>query len=181
MELQGTTSEALRRDCMARYFLPLATEVFARAPEAQSVIFAVAQYWDDEADDAAHAHIVICSTKDPQWPSCLTAEGNAFIEDNEAGVYGARHSELEAAARAAAYERSGWSSPWLDDNGQMITAFASYCLEGSSQEDDLDAAYVPYAIARRNDDGAVIEIVGKMLRPEWEDRFDVGYRAPEGP
>src|SRR5678815_5068666 len=47
----------------------------------------------------------------------------------------------------------------------MVRAFAPLCREAAHEDMDLVDAYVPYAIARRRDDGVAIELVGGHLRP----------------
>ena len=72
---------------------------------------------------------------------------------------------------------------YLDDNTDMIVAFASYCREVSDQEQPSWRSHTPYGLIRRPLDGELptFEVIGQMYRPEWEDRWDAverGYLMP---
>ena len=170
----GVTSATLRQAYMDRYFAPLAAEWFAEAPQLQSIVFAVAQYWDDEAADAVQCNLYYSAVRDPQWPAVIKETVTRCMYPTAlnrlltAEQYTRIHDRLRA---------RGAEITFPDHNGTMITAFAAYCVEGGNQEADDRHNYRPYAIARRGAAGAEIEVIGKMLRPEWENRFDVGWRA----
>lgn len=165
MSLDGVTSAELRERCMREYFSPLAKELFARLPEVQCVAYAVAQYWCDEAVDAVHEEFRTFLVRDPLPPyeseagDALRME-RAFPEcADDGGIYAFR---------------GRW--PRLLENTTAITAFASFCPEQGTIDDPSTLLSAVYALARRGAAGDIeIEVVGAMLRPEWEDRFDVGF------
>ena len=163
-EIEGQSSEELRRAYLADNFSAIAGAIFERVPDCHAIVLAVAQYWADEADDAVHAELVLSRDENPDWPAC--AANNPFADE-----FG-----LLTAINIWDLERE-MQLPMLDENSSMITAFASYCQEGSDQEMEVAQAYLPYAIARRTGQAnrVDIKIVGQMLRPQWEDRFDVGF------
>lgn len=144
---------------MSNCVLPTCLRIFEAHPTCQAIVFSVAQYWADEADDAVHDRFTLTTTPDPVWPRCL--------DDHEANF---------ADVGAYAYQNDLYG---LDDNSTMITAFASYCSETTNQESDYSESYTPYAIIRRAGDSAAVEIVGVMHRPDWEDAADVGYADEE--
>src|SRR5688500_6904735 len=77
--IEGSTSRELREKSMELRFRPLAERLFVEEPRAESVLYCIAQYWCDEADDAVHEEIVPCAVRDPApWPACL--EGNPFVD-----------------------------------------------------------------------------------------------------
>lgn len=164
----GETSRELREGYLERHFVPMARAIFERAPEVPCVGLAVGQFWCDEAEDAVHAEVVPFRQRDPSWPADHDEE---FVERVRSTF-----------AKDGGYYRFLSRLPELDDNGPMITAFAAFCPEDCDQEMPVTESSVLYALARRSDSAVVeIEVVGRMLRPEWEDRFDVGFDAPEDP
>lgn len=175
--ITGKTSAELREQCMRLRFVPLAQRVFDRFPEVRRVIYAVAQYCDDEAEDAVQERI--------------EADAGDAAADDAAAPSGGDPSGTTSGARLPSDDRRRLGIPssddvWglaadlpdLDANGSRITAFASYCPEEGRARFNFAATICPYAIARRGADGRpALEIVGVIVRPEWEDRFDVGHDA----
>jgi hypothetical protein len=179
-EITGTTSAELRRNMVEQSWRPAAARIFAALPEVQSVVFAVAQYWNDEAADQVHWRELPSLERDPRWPEMLTrplyeSEGDDFL----AAEFVRRLPPTPEGHPATDISDLTRPLPWLDED-KVITAFASCCTEGCHQEMSVAEAYRPYAIARRDgNQGVAIEVVGRVIRPEWEDRFDVGSLAPE--
>lgn len=157
---------------MHQRFLPFARRIFDLLPDVHSVVYAVGQYWNDEAADAVHEIMAPSLDRDPKWPEILRpplyeCEGFAWLADDV-------DARIPTPSGPGLF-RLGSEFPGLDDNGSMITAFAGFCPEGCDQEMPDGESHVPYAIARRGAGGAVdLQIVGVLSRPEWEDRFDVG-------
>jgi len=155
--LVGTTSEELRATYLAWRFEPIARLVFRAMPEVESVTVGFAQYWCDEAQDAVHAELALSPQRDPSW---LTDERSFPSE---------RSDQREQVLRTLLTENGLPSED--DDNATLIVAFASCCREMSSQDSEhID--YTPWAIARRGGDRPEVEVVGRVHRPEWEDRWD---------
>lgn len=162
--VEGETSAELRQNYLREGFAPTAAAIFAKYDNVQSVVLAIGQFWADEAEDAVHLDVIPCVVADPVWPSCLD-NNEQFAESDEGHHYLTYPREL--------YELEG-QFPGLDDNTDAITAFASCCHEISSQEEPITVTSRPYAIARRTDTGEVdVEVVGTVLRPDWEDIFDL--------
>ena len=63
----------------------------------------------------------------------------------------------------------------LDDNTDMIVAFASYSREVSDQEQPSWRSHTPYGLVRRPlaGESPAFEVIGPMYRPQWEDRWHV--------
>lgn len=165
-EIEGKTSAEMRERYLHEHFGPLARRYFEKDERVRSVILGIAQYWCDEADDAVHSIFVPCPDETPKpWPQCLSGNPYYSLEWGQTGVSWLDDWKEHQAMRD--------DLPFLDENESMIVAFASCVHETGSQEFDDAENYRPYAIARRSPAGAVdIEVVGKVLRPEWEDRFD---------
>ncbi len=151
---------------MTERFAPIAKETFARMPDVQCIAYTIGQYWCDEAEDAVHEAIVTFLEREPKWPQDFDQEADEARKDK---VF----ADLKFGFHDFIYR---W--PCLDENTSGITAFASHCAEEGDQEAPIDETHVVYAWARRAAGGEVaIDVVGTMLRPEWEDRFDVGFTA----
>ena len=146
---------ALRRAVLGRYER-YAARHFAGEPLLQSIGLFVAQYWNDNADDEVSFETVPSQLATPtltRWDDLDGTGDPVNLPDpdlrdrcakrcNDAlGIYG-----------CLAY----------------ISAFAAFCREGATQDDDPADAYVPYAYFRRVEGGVATEVVGVMVRP-WLD------------
>lgn len=175
--IEGKTSDELREAYLAHHFVPLCRRVFAKDGVVRSLILAVGQFWCDEARDAVHLYSFVSGDTTPKWPACLSDERFMIVDPSDPSSFGMlneRGSDLV-----------GWHAeedlPFLDENVGAITAFASYCLPGRDQEMPPSASLTPYAIGRRGSapNDVVVEIVGTVHQPQWEDRFDVGFDSPD--
>lgn len=146
----------MRRHFLRWWFQPRAALLLAE-PDVRSVTLAVAQYWDDEADDAVHAFVLASAAREPGWPVVRTVPS--------------------AEVRRALADLP----PLYSDNYDMIVAFAAYCRSGAHQEMRVAEAALPYAIARQGGAGVEIEVVGAVKQPAWEDRFLRPSRASRLP
>jgi hypothetical protein len=189
--LYGQTPRELRWMTLRWFVAPFARAVFHRVPAAQSIVFAVAQYWNDEASDAAHHVLVPTDQRDPSWPECLSYEHNKlvpvelpynFAALNEEEQQWAREEAIAQANDGANYSRYAiengehgtaftfvdalfGAGSFLDDNDTFPRAFASFCKPNASQGMDVRDAYTPYAIVRREARDVFVEIVGAPLNP----------------
>jgi hypothetical protein len=169
MLIEGTSSAELRDQCMRDRFAPIAKELFARMPGVQCIAYTVGQYWCDEAVDAVHEAILTFLERDPKWPQGFDEAGD---EARKKQAFG---------GESLGYYQFLDRFPCLDDNGTAITAFASFCSEMGDQEQPFSESHVVYAWARRGaGEDVAIDLVGTMSRPEWEDRFDVGFAIERG-
>lgn len=172
--IEGASSEELRQNYLRERAVPFAKLAFANDDEARSVLVVVSQFWNDEAVDAVHDELVISVRRDPTWP--LGEPDNPFyiVEDD-----GTCYFELsERGEKALGIEPGKWipDLPSLDENQSGITAFASFCRTGMHQEMLLEETGSVYAVIRRAEDAEPeVEVVGTMIQPGWEDRFDVGF------
>ncbi len=145
--LKGTTPAEMRDDAVHRIFKRSAQKTFDQYPDAKSALLSVAQYWNDEADDAVHDDVVYSRRHTPLFPhECESREGSG----PEFCWYCRRLPDNYL--------------PW-DDNGTAISAFEMFCREDCSQDMDVGEAYLPYAVLRRD---MSVEIVGRPVRP-WFD------------
>jgi hypothetical protein len=181
-------SRELRRRFEQEYALPLACAMFELEPRCQSVLVSVGQYWCDEAADAVHGEVLACIEPEPTWPEAAQARPGAIGDPELLALYlkeaerpdadgppglGDVQWSLHEQACQKAFEGKFFCV--LDDNSDMIVAFASYCREVSDQEQPRWRSHTPYGVIRRPADGEppVFEVTGQMHRPHWEDRWDV--------
>jgi hypothetical protein len=181
-------SRVLRQRFEQEYALPLARAVFELEPRCQSLLFTVGQYWCDEATDAVHSEAVACLERDPSWPLAGQARpgiiGDADVlaealetandpdSDGPSGLLDVQWSLLKKAHQQAFGQEYFCV---LDDNTDMIVAFASFCREVSDQEQPTWRSHTPYGVVRRPlaSEPPTFEVLGAMYRPQWEDRWDV--------
>lgn len=149
----------LRQKSIDGFIVPIVKANFNKYPQLKSAAILVAQYWNDEASDAVHQHIIYSVLDTPDFEAAARGEyGKDTVNLPSLG-------RLED--RAYSVERNGEEVYWLE-NLDAIPAFAAFCKEGSHQCMDTFEAYTPYAVLRRQEDDIDIEVVGKMLRP-WLD------------
>jgi uncharacterized protein (TIGR02996 family) len=146
------------RDHYLAHFRDTARDIFARRPELRSVVLAVSQYWNDEADDAVHDWIVASERELPLWPHLCNGDNydDTITIENVPG---------ESCTSCGSLLGEDGYLRWWHDNGAAISAFEAMCHEAGSQDfpDSLNA--LPAAIARRRGDAIEVELLGPVLRP----------------
>jgi len=186
-KLYGATPEEMRATCLRYYVEPLARMLFRPILAAQSLIFAVAQYWNDEADDAVHQLVVLCDHRDPKWPDCLSYANNKLVpielpynfdqlppEDQQwvRDEAIARASDVENYSRYSADEDPYGAAVrvaqqtlgvrgFFDDNDTLPRAFAPFSKKGVSHGMSVSQSYLPYAVVRREERGISTQIVAQ--------------------
>jgi hypothetical protein len=128
-----------------------------RDPTLQSALLLVAQYWDDEANDAVHCRLVLSTERVPD----LTRTSYAARNERSGRFEPSKGSRANMSV--SAYGLIDW-----DDNGDSIALFAAFTKESCHQNMGPLEAYSPYALFTRNAGGLRAEIVGHKLRP-WLD------------
>jgi hypothetical protein len=151
--------------------LPRLEGEMARDPALRSALFAVSQYWNDNANDEVHGVIVFSRDETPRWPHACPPYRERAVADPT------RDPTLSVASLPRT-DRCTWcakSDSWfsLDYEEPTWRAWEAYCHDWASQDTDSGAAYVPFVIVRRRgDDGSLEhEIVGDAIRP-WLDAPD---------
>jgi hypothetical protein len=135
--------------------IPLVQAAFERIPALHSAMFSVAQFWDDEADDAVHTDLMFSERSTPYletWdegdedsinlPTCATLL-RTFVD---------QHRGL------------------LDEgeNDANIPLFAAFTQEGVNRDEEKALVFSPYAVLRRTSASIDVQLVGTMHRP-WLD------------
>lgn len=157
-KLTPEQAEAGRQRYLRELVLPYVRRVLARHPDLRSAMLLVAQYWNDEADDAVHREVLFSVLDEPD----LEAARAADWERDEVNTPG-RHSSVLSDDLDDDEGLFGWN-----ENGEAISLFAAFCDEGCHQDMGYLDAYSPYALLRCIDGSIAIEVVGTMKRP-WLD------------
>ena len=157
----------LRREWTQGHLLPALQALFARLPALRSACVLVAQYWNDEADDAVHCAVVVSELDAPD----IAAASRAFeeIDDGDPVNLPTLHSlQLWGADYTpSTLEPYGLEIRW-DDNHDAVSLWAAYTLEGGSQNLDGLEAYAPVLRVIREGEALVVREHWPMRRP-WLD------------
>lgn len=152
---------ALREELLRAKAEPLVLRTFDRHPRLQSAMMLVAQFWNDEADDAVHYEFIYSERETPDVGAASQAEDAEDETWDDVNFPSPMDEEAwYELRRANLYDG--------DSNGDAICLFAAFTRENCHQNMALAEAYEPYAIFRRTPQGLTTEVVGKMLRP-WLD------------
>lgn len=147
---------ALREAMLRDHVEPLIQSMFDRHTRLQSAMLLVAQYWNDEAEDAVHYELIYSERETPDVEAATDLDRqddvNFAIPPSEATWDELRDAFID-----------GWH-----ENTDAIPLFAAFTREAGDQERDVTENYEPYALFRRTPQGLTTEVVGKMLRP-WLD------------
>lgn len=166
--MSGGQTEMGRRRYIRTQLLPHLEGYFQKYPLLQSAMLCVAQYWNDEADDAVHNEVIVSELYEPTIIGAIDylsddVDGqedpnvpNTIIVD-EHGVRGGSRLRF-------------WSDDW-DDNTGAIPLWAAYSGEDGHQGGDISEVYNPAVIFYRHGGYRFLPMVRQHLdgiRPEWE-------------
>ncbi len=171
METQAiyTKEEAaeLREKIISADIVPQIKLAFSKYPQLQSAMLLVAQYWDDEADDAVHSHVIFSVLPTPALGVELV-DTDDYDDYDPVNLPGLPSLDEIDYSLYEDFDKIESGEYCWNDNGNAVPTFAAYCKEGSHQNMDYLEAYTPYAVFRRKEEAIEIEVVGEMLRP-WLD------------
>ena len=156
----------LREETVARIARSVG-QVFEKHPELRSALMLVAQYWDDESDDAVHFSTIFSKLTVPKLDAATQEWTEDEYRDSINLPEGLYHMDLELELYLEGYD---WNC-----TGDAIPLFAAFTKEGSHQNMPPTESGTPYAVFRRSPTGVEMELVGEMWRPwldgvmpEWE-------------
>lgn len=186
---------ALRELIIRHTILPVVEAYFRRFTPLQSAVLYLAQYHNDEAEDAVHAGWVFSELTLPDLPAALAArkrEEHADEAINQAWIDKINFPCLKTSNTfdytpylnntpevLACFESPSDLQEWSQrvnnsflqwpDNDLAVPAFAAFCREGCSNADDFEVAYRPYLLFQRDSaDGIKQTVIGKKRRPWLE-------------
>ncbi len=154
-------TEIARRQYVRAHVLPLVGTYFRDHGRLQSAMLCVAQYWDDEANDAVHGTLIVSELFEPTLKVVEWGEESDpnVPHTNMKRKYGGRSSVIDL-----------WGLEW-DDNGGAIPLWAGFAPEGGHQEySQLSEVYAPAVIFYRHGGYEFLPMCRPDLdgiRPEW--------------
>lgn len=145
--------------------------VFNNFPELKTCYMYVAQYWNDEANDAVHVKILYSVDVDVDPLDLLRYFDAEYDKVHGTALpYHYSYSPGDDANPCYSLDYGTW-----DANGEAISLFSAFCKERGSQDDPVQESYVPYAHFWRISDSSLgKQVVGEMLRP-WLDGINAEY------
>jgi uncharacterized protein (TIGR02996 family) len=138
-------TEVARRDFVRTQLWPLVNNQFQTHKRLQSAVLCVAQYWNDEANDAVHGNIVVSELFEPTL-HVNVGYGDEYEDANlpNTRIQG-RYGETGSVIGLWGHE-----VPW-DDNYGAIPVWAAYAPEEGSQEyEHIDDVYAPAVMFYRH-------------------------------
>jgi uncharacterized protein (TIGR02996 family) len=156
-------AEMARHQYLRTELLPVVTRYFNTYERLQSAMLCVAQYWDDEADDAVHGQLIVSELFEP------VLEGV-----NEYGEESAADANLPTTRIKAQYGEGSSSMVGLweaganwDDNYGAIPLWAAFAPEGGNQNADLSENYTPAVMFYRHGEYVILPMGRPQLNGLW--------------
>lgn len=158
-------TDVTRRIFVRTQLLPVVRKYFEQYPRLQSAALCVAQYWNDEADDAVHAQLVVSEFDEP------SLKCREFSDDPDPNVPStfikSDYSEQSCSIISLWDNGIRWSS-----NNGAIPLWAAFAPEHGSQEyERLEDVYLPAVMFHRHGGYEILPMTRPHLdgiRPEWE-------------
>lgn len=157
MMFTATETKKLREKIMTERVIPSVRSRFEKYPALQSAGMFIAQYYNDEAEDAIHIQFKFSVKKKPDFEAAYEVPYDEPDPVNLPDL--PNHYDIDNDTTCVC-------CPW-DDNGIVVSAFAAYTKEGDYNEDDSEN-YTLYAVFKKTADGVKTTYPGKKLRP-WVD------------
>lgn len=139
-------TDVARRRFVREHILPLVTRYFATYEKLQSAALCVAQYWDDEADDAVHGTVLVSELPEP------TLKGVSYgYDESEADANLPTIRVKPPGGDGSSSRVSLWETniPW-DDNSGAIPLWAAFAPEGGDQNLGLAENYAAAVLFYRD-------------------------------
>lgn len=160
-------AEMARRRYVRTQLLPVVSRYFATYERLQSAMLCVAQYWNDEANDAVHGELIVSELLEPILEGAIGYEDESVRDPNltTTRIKG-RYSEGSCSAISLYETGANW-----DDNNRAIPLWAAFAPEGGTQEYGyLSEVYAPAVMFYRHGGYEFLPMCRPHLdgvRPEW--------------
>jgi uncharacterized protein (TIGR02996 family) len=137
-------AEVARRHYVLMHLLPLVSGYFSTYERLRSALLVVAQYWDDEANDAVHGTLIVSELFEPMLEGAGSREsgGDANLPNTRIK----REFGQEWSSEIGLWQTE---TDW-DDNGLAIPLWAAFAPEGGSQDYGLEENYAPAVMFYRH-------------------------------
>ncbi len=159
-------TELARRDYLRLHLIPFVRNYFTQYPLLQSAMLCVAQFWNDEADDAVHGQLVVSERYEP----VVEGVGHSYEDDHPPPDPNLPNTKIVREYGETGSVVSIWPTPW-DDNGEAIPVWAAYSPEEGSQEySELSEVFAPAVLIFRHEGYEMQPMIRPHLngvRPEW--------------
>lgn len=152
-------AQALRCKLLEEKIIPVLKKTyFDKHPEIKSAMLCVAQYWDDEADDAVHASFIISELDEPDFDGARSDYDEDAAEHptdtNLPTLKVLKEKDLSVDYSIARFygmdfptDQDRWGT-W-EDNGEAITLWSAWAEEGD-QNSDFHDNYSPAVLIKRD-------------------------------
>lgn len=155
-------TEMARRRFLRTELVPLVATYFEKYERLQSATLCVAQFWNDEADDAVHGELIVSELPEPDL------NGVSFYDDNKKDV-NVPNTRFPSEYGEQSSVVSIWEHGW-DSNHVAIPLWAAFSPEGGSQHESFPDGYAPAVMFYRHGGYDILPMVRPHLdgvRPEW--------------
>lgn len=159
-------AEMARRQYVRTQLWPVVSRHFEKYERLRSAMLCVAQYWDDEANDAVHGTLIVSELFEPTLEGVTDSVDESDVDPNvpNTRIVGP-HDET-----GSAVSLYGSGASW-DDNGGAIPLWAAFAPEEGSQEYEyLSEVYAPAVMFHRHGGYEFLPVRRPHLdgvRPEW--------------
>lgn len=150
-----SSSEEMLNLIVNEYFLPIAKFAFEQNVGVKEAFLSVAQYWNDEADDAVHLAVQFSNKNFTSWED-LNSSDNAF--DNN---YDGPGDKLYNIAMKQVHNFGYGFYP--DNHENFIMHMSEFCKPGS-QEYDFVQNYEPLVIAFEHNGEVKVKIITDKVK-----------------
>lgn len=157
-------AEVARRRHVREGLLPLVSRYFQDYKRLESAMLCVAQYWNDEADDAVHGTIIVSELFEP------TLDRVSYDAEHDPNIPNTsiEHEPGDKSSSAVGLWEAG--SYW-DENMEAIPLWAAYAPEEGSQEFEyFKDCYLPAVMFYRHGGYKMLPMARPHLngiQPQW--------------
>lgn len=156
--------EETKKQVIEEWFLPVAKLLLKEYPSTNCVVVTLAQYWNDEADDAVHVSFIPSSVPFESWDGLFSDKNQFYSEESQDFSLPKPDGSTEYVSFYGLSQRAIGFNPYLSNDESFISIFERYCKERCSQEMHTQEAYQPYLIVSRDGDEIKIRDLGDLVR-----------------
>lgn len=159
----------LRRNFVEKRLIPVLESRFQIFPELKSAAMLVAQYWQDEANDAVHLRWIFSVLETPDISSVCSNDEVFFEEDPTNLPNLPSHYNLNHTPPLPRFPSN--------ENDFAISLFAAFCKETTGLDPTKFENHEVFAIFRKAGDHLEVDYCGEMIRPWLDGVFPEGWES----
>lgn len=153
-----------KKHVVEEWFLPVARLLLKEYPTIHCVVVSLAQYWNDEANDAVHVSFIPSSVPFEFWEELFSSKNKFYSEDSENFSLPKSDGSTGYVSFYSLSRRAIGFNPQLSNDETFISIFERYCKEGCGQDMRTQESYQPYLIVSRNGDDIKVRDLGDLVR-----------------